>query len=104
MKISPFARRGRPRSSQGGRPAAGTRTKRRSAGHRPLLRHTNRALALATAVLLPLGLSHATAFAQVAAAGNGFTVTAGDLTFILKQVKIAEHHAATPAPTRSRTG
>ncbi|MDQ2751071.1 MAG: Ig-like domain-containing protein [Actinomycetota bacterium] len=30
--------------------------------------------------------------------GNGFTVTAGDLSFILKQIKIAEAHAATLTP------
>jgi Ca2+-binding RTX toxin-like protein len=30
--------------------------------------------------------------------GNGFTVTPGDLGFILKQIKIAEHHAATLTP------
>jgi Ca2+-binding RTX toxin-like protein len=34
--------------------------------------------------------------AQAAApAGEGFTVTAGDLHFILKQIQIAEHHSAT---------
>ncbi|MFL6177273.1 MAG: peroxidase family protein, partial [Ornithinibacter sp.] len=31
----------------------------------------------------------------VAPPGNGFVVTAGDLTFILKQIKIAERHSAT---------
>src|SRR3954447_14726666 len=30
--------------------------------------------------------------------GSGFTVTPGDLMFILKQIKIAEHHAATLTP------
>src|SRR3954462_4667931 len=30
--------------------------------------------------------------------GSGFTVTPGDLAFILKQIKIAEHHAATLTP------
>jgi hypothetical protein len=30
--------------------------------------------------------------------GNGFTVTPGDLAFILKQIKIAEQHAATYTP------
>ena len=30
--------------------------------------------------------------------GNGFVVTAGDLSFILKQIKIAERHAATQTP------
>src|SRR3954453_14206182 len=33
--------------------------------------------------------------AAVAPTGNGFTVTPGDLAFILKQIKISEHHAAT---------
>ena len=48
--------------------------------------------------------------------GQGFTVTASDLAFILKQIKIAERHAATlrrrtragrwsaRRPTRSPTG
>ena len=30
--------------------------------------------------------------------GEGFTVTPSDLAFILKQIKIAEHHAATATP------
>ena len=30
--------------------------------------------------------------------GQGFTVTTGDLKFILKQIKIAEQHAATLTP------
>src|SRR3954453_23169880 len=33
--------------------------------------------------------------AAPAPAGEGFTVTAGDLHFIMKQIKIAEHHSAT---------
>src|SRR3954464_12077159 len=33
--------------------------------------------------------------AAPAPAGEGFTVTAGDLPFIMKQIKIAEHHSAT---------
>src|SRR3954469_10296337 len=40
-----------------------------------------------------------TAEAAPAPAGQGFTVTPGDLKFILKQIKIAEHHAATQTPT-----
>ncbi|HEY0518961.1 MAG TPA: peroxidase family protein, partial [Ilumatobacteraceae bacterium] len=40
------------------------------------------------------GLS-GTASAVPAPTGNGFTVTPSDLAFILKQIKIAEHHAAT---------
>ena len=31
--------------------------------------------------------------AAAAPVGNGFTVTAGDLSFILKQIKIAERHS-----------
>src|SRR3954470_23776271 len=33
--------------------------------------------------------------AAPAPAGEGFTVTAGDLHFIMKQIRIAEHHSAT---------
>src|ERR671933_2708030 len=33
--------------------------------------------------------------AALAPAGQGFTVPAGDLHFIMKQIKIAEHHSAT---------
>src|SRR3954471_21556233 len=40
-----------------------------------------------------------TAEAAPAPAGQGFTVTPGDLHFILKQIQIAEHHAATQTPT-----
>ncbi|MEA2153901.1 MAG: hypothetical protein QOE11_41, partial [Solirubrobacteraceae bacterium] len=39
------------------------------------------------------------ASAAVAPTGGGFTVTPGDLAFILKQIKIAEHHAATLTAT-----
>ena len=38
--------------------------------------------------------------AAVAPAGQGFTVTPGDLRFILKQIKIAEHHSATLTPAK----
>jgi Ca2+-binding RTX toxin-like protein len=36
--------------------------------------------------------------AAPAPTGQGFTVTPGDLHFILKQIQIAEHHAATQTP------
>src|SRR3954452_25210105 len=54
-------------------------------------------LVLATAA--GLGIARTTASAGVSnVVGNGFTVTPGDLAFILKQIKIAEHHAATATP------
>src|SRR3954447_4313684 len=54
--------------------------------------------------LLALGLASVTlaapspALAAPAPVGEGFTVTPSDLAFILKQIKIAEHHAATRTP------
>src|SRR5882762_6185685 len=39
-----------------------------------------------------------TAQAAIAPPGQGFTVTPGDLKFILKQIKIAERHARTLTP------
>ena len=36
--------------------------------------------------------------------GQGFTVTPSDLAFILKQIKIAEHHAATTTPATGPCG
>jgi Ca2+-binding RTX toxin-like protein len=51
------------------------------------------------AVVAGLGIARTTANAGVSSVvGNGFTVTPGDLAFILKQIKIAEHHAATLTP------
>ena len=38
------------------------------------------------------------AVAAPAPSGQNFTVTAGDLSFILKQIHIAEHHALTQTP------
>src|SRR3954453_18983033 len=40
----------------------------------------------------------ARAVAAQAPSGNNFVVTAGDLSFILKQIHIAEHHALTQTP------
>jgi len=49
-----------------------------------------------------LGIARSTASAGVSnVVGNGFTVTPGDLAFILKQIKIAEHHAATQTAAQS---
>src|SRR5881227_3320487 len=60
-------------------------------------------LAIASVLILAtaagLGIARTTASAGVSnVVGNGFTVTPGDLAFILKQIKIAEHHAATATP------
>src|SRR3954451_11415284 len=52
------------------------------------------AAAIITAFITPLSLANP-AYAVKAPVGNGFVVTPGDLSFILKQIKIAERHAAT---------
>ena len=72
--------------------------RRRGAMRRPWLRAV--ALIQAMALMIPIGaqLLLAPASAAVAPTGQGFTVTASDLAFILKQIKIAEHHAATLTP------
>src|SRR6476619_3397193 len=69
--------------------------------------HGGRGLASPAALLLLLAIllsaffvvlgqrSSTTARAAVAPPGQGFTVTAGDLHFILHQIQISEHHAAT---------
>src|SRR5690348_3489878 len=51
---------------------------------------------VAEVALVAVGSLHPSK-AQAAAAppGQRFTVTAGDLHFIMKQIKIAEHHSAT---------
>ena len=61
------------------------------------------ALALAVAAMLFTGSAvRGTPAAKAAPGpvGNGFVVTAGDLTFILKQIQIAERHAAAFRPIR----
>jgi Ca2+-binding RTX toxin-like protein len=50
---------------------------------------------LAAAIGLGGALLPSPANAVVGPTGAGFTVTPGDLAFILKQIKISEHHAAT---------
>src|SRR2546423_2214180 len=60
-------------------------------------------LALASVVVLAaaggLGIARSAGSAGVSnVVGSGFSVTPGDLSFILKQIKIAEHHAATLTP------
>jgi Ca2+-binding RTX toxin-like protein len=66
----------------------------RRAAHGVLTRPTKLVAAL-SAMLLPiaLGLPNIAANAAVAPVGQGFTVTPGDLAFILKQIKIGERHS-----------
>ncbi len=45
-----------------------------------------------------MALSPPRALGVSAPTGQGLTITPGDLSFILKQIKIAEHHAATLTP------
>ena len=52
-------------------------------------------VAFAMSVASVTGLMAPTAGA-VSPPGSGFTVTAGDLSFILKQIKIAERHSRAP--------
>ncbi len=55
-----------------------------------------RRVAAAAAFVIPVAMVATPVTAQaVAPPGNGFVVTAGDLSFILKQIKIAERHSAT---------
>ena len=51
-------------------------------------------LAVAAATVLQAVVATTPASAVPAPVGQGFTVTASDLSFILKQIKIAERHAA----------
>ena len=55
-------------------------------------------LAVVASFMGSMALSPPRALGAVAPTGQGFTVTPGDLSFILKQIKIAEHHAATLTP------
>jgi Ca2+-binding RTX toxin-like protein len=66
-------------------------------------KRNGRAAASLTALTLVagMGLPMAAAPAQAAPVGQGFTVTASDLAFILKQIKIAEAHVRN---TTSATG
>src|SRR4051794_577676 len=71
--------------------------------HRSTRGRVRRWVAMTSAVTIPLALVTQVAGvpatnAATAPVGNGFTVTAGDLSFILKQIKIAERHSATLTP------
>ena len=90
-RFTGFPRRGRPSGQGPG--ASGARAFSRSV----------RALAAGTAMALfaTLGLSATAMTAAAAPVGQGFTVTAADLAYILKQIKISEAHVAN---TTSATG
>src|SRR3954467_8830078 len=78
-------------------PANAKRSHRKRATHegrRPTL--LTKLLAVIAAAFAMQGLVAMTAArAVLAPVGNGFTVSAGDLSFLLKQIKIAERHATT---------
>src|SRR4051794_1078069 len=67
------------------------------------LHRTRRIVAAFSAGLLAVGLASMTLTAPAAHAaapvGQGFTVTPSDLAYILDQIKVAEHHAATLSPS-----
>ena len=54
-----------------------------------------RRVAAGAAFVIPVAMAVPVTAQAVAPPGNGFVVTAGDLSFILKQIKIAERHSAT---------
>ena len=72
-----------------------------AAWHPAVARHFRR-VAAGTAIAIPVAMlvpsASLMARAEVAPVGQGFTVTPADLAFILKQIKIAERHAATLSP------
>ena len=90
-------RAGNPRSSHrepdGRSPAPGRRRTPRKRSGRPVAAVTA-TLAVVASLLGTLGVATPVQGA-VAPVGQGFTVTAGDLSYILKQIKISERHAAT---------
>jgi Ca2+-binding RTX toxin-like protein len=63
--------------------------------HRTLAASALLFLVAEVAVVAVSSVKPSRAQAATAPAGQGFTVTAGDLHFIMKQIKIAEHHSAT---------
>src|SRR5919202_2822001 len=109
--VPPFACAVRGRSYQrGGGPAMSGRDRtriNRHFRHRFWWRAFHRTLAVsallflsAEVALVAMGsFNPSRAQAAPAPPGQGFTVTAGDLHFILKQIQIAEHHSATQTPS-----
>src|SRR4051812_45247131 len=75
---------------------ASTRAWRRKSRLRSRRRRgTATVAALVATSLTMLGIAALPSSAALGPVGNGFTVTAGDLSFILKQIKIAERHSTT---------
>ena len=84
------------RDSGGSRTGPGDRRRRATLRRPARLTVLGSVGAVVAALLLQPTLA---ANAAVAPVGAGFTVTTGDLSFILKQINIAERHAATATPT-----
>ncbi|MDT7708998.1 MAG: hypothetical protein QOG20_4605 [Pseudonocardiales bacterium] len=84
-------------------PPIGVFRRRSPARHRTSASVARRSLAVLTAAVLPIGVMTTPASAQ-APVGQGFTVTASDLSFILDQIKIAEHHVANTTPATGICG
>ena len=66
------------------------------------MRRVGRRLGAGVGLLVTAGFLHVTAPAAAVTltpVGAGFTVTTGDLSFILKQIKIAERHTMTRTDT-----
>ncbi len=83
----------RPRGLAPGAVSTRGRARSRRTVHRPP--RWVAAVAALSCTLIGLPASALSAHAAVAPVGQGFTVTASDLAFILKQIKISERHAAT---------
>lgn len=82
-------------------PRVQPKNRRRSRGRHAAVSRTLsfRIVASLSALMMPASMGLAfPAHAVVAPVGQGFTVSASDLAFILKQIKIAEAHAATLSP------
>ena len=92
-----FAGKSHDRSSSPPGAARETGGTRRRRGSTTLTVRFRPVIAVVAASLILPGLA-IPAHAVVGPVGNGFTVTQADLAFILRQIKIAERHAATLTP------
>ncbi len=99
-----WALRARPRPPRTAAPTDAS-LRRRQPGAHPFAVGRARSVAAFTALLLPLGVMTATAGPAAAApVGQGFTVTASDLSFILEQIRVAEAHVSNTTPATGPCG